>query len=51
MKSYAPVAMNTLRIILKIYIDLVHIRVSIDFVVAFLNSDVSENLYTKAPDG
>jgi hypothetical protein len=51
-ETFAPVArMNTLRIFLKISVDLGHIRVSIDFVAAFLNSDVSEDLYMKAPDG
>ena len=51
-ETFAPVArMNTLRIFLKLSVDLGHIRVSIDFVAAFLNSIVSEDLYMKAPDG
>ena len=51
-ETFAPVArMNTLRIFLKLSVDLGHIRVSIDFVAAFLNSVVSEDLYMKAPDG
>ena len=51
-ETFAPVArMNTLRIFLKLSVDLGHVRVSIDFVAAFLNSNVSEELYMEAPDG
>jgi hypothetical protein len=51
-ETFAPVArMNTLRIYLKKSVDLGHFRVTIDFVAAFLNSDLSEELYMEAPDG
>jgi hypothetical protein len=51
-ETFAPVArMNTLRIFLKKSVDLGHSRITIDFVAAFLNSDLSEELYMDAPEG
>jgi hypothetical protein len=51
-ETFAPVArMNTLRIFLKKSVDLGHFRITIDFVAAFLNSDLSEELYMDAPEG
>ena len=51
-ETFAPVArMNTLRIYLKKSVDLGHFRITIDFVAAFLNSDLSEELYMDAPEG
>ena len=51
-ETFAPVArMNTLRIYLKKSVDLGHFRITIDFVAAFLNGDLAEELYMEAPDG
>ena len=51
-ETYAPVArMNTIRVFLKVSVDRGHVRISVDYVTAFLNGELNEELYLESIEG